>query len=150
MMFSTSLFLCQEQTHAQDSHTDMHTPIQHTHTHTHTHSPFLSLMVHFDTLGNRMKHCSRQLQYEVPCGVGNVINSSLFTNSSLSSLSSTRYAVRRGQGVPTFGRGFHLWWGRGGLAGGGGRGHFSTAAIYCTTTWGFALKGLRTIIQLLI
>ncbi len=39
--------------------------------------------------------------------------------------------------------------GRGGLAGGrgGGRGHFSPADIYCTTTWCFALKGLRTMIS---
>ncbi len=27
----------------------------------------------------------------------------------------------------------------------GGRGHFSPAAIYCTTTWCFALKGLSTV-----
>ncbi len=31
------------------------------------------------------------------------------------------------------------------LVGGGGRGHFSPAAIYCITTWCFAQKGLRTI-----
>ncbi len=37
-------------------------------------------------------------------------------------------------------------WGGGGLGkGGGGRGHFGPAAIYCITTWCFALKGLRTI-----
>ncbi len=82
------------------------------------------------------KQCSRQLQCEVPCGVGNVMNSSLFIFSSLSSLFSTSYAVRvcvwRGGGLAT-----------GGL-GGGGRGHFYPAAIYCTTTWCFALKGLRT------
>ena len=36
--------------------------------------------------------------------------------------------------------------GGGGLAMGGGRGHFSPAAIYCTATWCFALKGLRTTI----
>ncbi len=29
--------------------------------------------------------------------------------------------------------------------GGGGRGHFIHLAIYCITTWCFALKGLRTI-----
>ncbi len=39
---------------------------------------------------------------------------------------------------------------RGGLAArgvcpGGGRGHFGLVAIYCITTWCFALKGLRTI-----
>ncbi len=28
--------------------------------------------------------------------------------------------------------------------GGGGRGYFGLAAIYCITTWCFALKGLRT------
>ncbi len=42
------------------------------------------------------KQCSRQLQCEVPCCVGNVINSSLFINSSLSSLSSTSHAVQWG------------------------------------------------------
>ncbi len=35
-------------------------------------------------------------------------------------------------------------WGRGGDQGGGGRGHFIHLAMYCTTTWCFALKGLRT------
>ncbi len=34
-------------------------------------------------------------------------------------------------------------WVGGGL-GGGGRGHFIHIAIHCTTTWCFALKGLRT------
>ncbi len=34
-------------------------------------------------------------------------------------------------------------WGGGGV-GGGGRGHFIHPAIYWTTTWCFALKGLRT------
>ncbi len=33
-------------------------------------------------------------------------------------------------------------------SGGGGRGHFIHLAIHCTTTWRFALKGLRTITQL--
>ncbi len=42
------------------------------------------------------KQCSRQLHCEVPCNVANVINSSLFINSSLSSLSSTSHAVRSG------------------------------------------------------
>ncbi len=37
----------------------------------------------------------------------------------------------------------HAVHGRGGLAR-GGRGHFSPAAMYCITTWCFALKGLRT------
>ncbi len=68
------------------------------------------------------KQCSRQLQCEVPCGVGNVVDSSL------SSLSSPQGGSSGG----------------GGPAGGGGRGHFIHLAIYCTTTWGFALKGLRT------
>ncbi len=37
-------------------------------------------------------------------------------------------------------------WGRGmGVEGEGGRGHFIYLAMYCTTTWCFALKGLRTI-----
>ena len=81
------------------------------------------------------KQCSRQLQCEVPCGIGNVINSSLFINSSLSSLSSTSHAVH--------GWGSHLQWGEGG-GGRGGRGHFSLAAIYCTITWCFVPKGLRT------
>ncbi len=31
-----------------------------------------------------------------------------------------------------------------GVEGGGGRGHSIHLAIYCTTTWCFALKGLRT------
>ncbi len=42
------------------------------------------------------KQCSRQLQCEVPCGVSNVVNSSLFINSSLSSLSSTSHAICKG------------------------------------------------------
>ncbi len=59
------------------------------------------------------KQCSRQLQCKVPCSISNVINSSLFINSSLSSLSSTSHAVRGGGGS-TGG----LWpgggpWGRG-------------------------------------
>ncbi len=72
---------------------------------------------------------------------GNVINSSLFINSSWSSLSSTSHAVFGGGGT---GHGGVQPWGshRGrGVPGGGGRGHFGPAAIYCTTTWCFALKG---------
>ncbi len=80
------------------------------------------------------KQCSRQLQCEVPHGIGNVINSSLFINSSLSSLSSTRHAVCRGGSGRVRGVGEE----------GGGRGHFIPPATYCTTTWCFALKGLRT------
>ncbi len=53
---------------------------------------------------------------------GNVIDSSL------SPLSSTSHAGWRG-GVQV---------------GGGGREHFIHLAMYCTTTWCFALKGLRT------
>ncbi len=88
--------------------------------------------------GNK-KQCSRQLQCKVPCA-GNVINSSLFINSSLSSLSSTSHAVCRG-GLAMGGFGY-----RGGRGGGRGRGrgHFIYLAMYCTTTWYFALKGLRT------
>ncbi len=49
------------------------------------------------------KQCSRQLQCEVPCGIGDVVNSSLFINSSLSSLSSTSHAVHGGGGLPLAG-----------------------------------------------
>ncbi len=35
------------------------------------------------------------------------------------------------------------------VRGEGGRGHFIHLAMYCTTTWYFALKGLRTISDLL-
>ncbi len=60
-------------------------------------------------------------QYEVPCSVGNVINSALFINSSWSSLSSTSHAV--------FGGGFGCGGGsgcKGGLAtGGSGGGRWS-------------------------
>ncbi len=80
------------------------------------------------------KQCSRQLQCEAPCSVGVVNSSSLFINSSLSS---TTHAVCRGSP----GGSGH---GRGGLSVAGGRGHFGPAAIYCTTTWCFAQKGLRT------
>ena len=73
------------------------------------------------------KQCSRQLQCEVPCSVGNVINSSLFNNSSLSSLFSTSHAVRGGEGEGAGDISIHL-------------------ATYCTTTWCFSLKGLRTFI----
>ncbi len=94
------------------------------------------------------KQCSRQLQCEVPCGVSNVVNSSLFINSSLSYLSSTSHTVLRGEGS---GHGGEAWVGGGGLGegrglGGGDRGHFHPPAMYCTTTWCFALKRLRTII----
>ncbi len=45
--------------------------------------------------------------------------------------------LRLRQGGPTGGGGSHR--------GEGGRGHFSPAAIYGTTTWCFTLKGLQTI-----
>ncbi len=92
------------------------------------------------------KQCSRQLQCEVPCGVGNVINSSLFINSSLSSLSSTSHAVHGGGGSCLWLGGIASSRGREVWQGGGGQGTFqSSCHIYCTTTWCFALKGLRTI-----
>ncbi len=51
----------------------------------------------------------------------------------------------QGQGGPGGGRGVGGGgWGRGFR--GRGRGHFIHLAIYCTTTWCFALKGLRTMI----
>ncbi len=87
---------------------------------------------------------TRQLQCEVPCGVGNIVNSSLFINSSLSSLSSTSHAVHRGEPVQR-GGGSGRGRGRGGGGRGGGRGHFIHPAIYGTTTWCFAPMGLRTI-----
>ncbi len=65
---------------------------------------------------------------------GDVVNSSL---SSLSSL----WGVQWGEGGLVGGGGLA---GGGGGGGGGGRGHFIHPAIYCTTTWSFALKGLRT------
>ncbi len=58
------------------------------------------------------KQCSRQLQCKVPCSLGNVINSSLFINSSWSCLSSTSHAV--------FGGGRSLAMGGGGFSHGGG------------------------------
>ncbi len=69
------------------------------------------------------KQCSRQLQCEVPCSIGNIVNSSLFINSSLSSLSSTSYAVCKGgpqgRGVWLQGRAGH-----GGRCSTGGQGTF--------------------------
>ncbi len=66
------------------------------------------------------KQCSRQLQCENPlqrCSGVNVINSSLFINSSWSSLSSTSHAVFcRGGGLGGSGQG---WGGLGGVWGGG-------------------------------
>ena len=59
------------------------------------------------------KQCSRQLQCEVPCSIGNVANSSLFINSSLSS---TNHAVWMG-GLRGSSR---RVWLQGGLARGGG------------------------------
>ena len=77
-------------------------------------------------------------------------------DSSLSSLSSTSHVGRlqggggstRGEGGPAGGSGGGGgggWGGEGVGGGGGGRGHFIHLAIHCTTTWCFALKGLRTI-----
>ena len=64
---------------------------------------------------NNEKQCSWQLQCEVPCSIGSVVNSSLFINSSLSSLSSTSYAVRR-LGLAAGG----VWlWGGGSVCAGG-------------------------------
>ncbi len=75
---------------------------------------------------------------------GNVINSSL-------SFLSSRGGVQ-GQGGLGGGLGRGGGWGGGegfgegeGDLGGGGRGHCIHLAIYCTATWCFALKGLRTI-----
>ncbi len=54
----------------------------------------------------------------------------------------------QGQGVwgqGGLGRGRGVGGSRGGLRVEGGRGHFIHLAIYCTTTWCFAPKGLRTI-----
>ncbi len=91
---------------------------------------------------NNKKQCSRQLQCEIPCGVGNVVNSSLFINSSLSSLSSTLHAVCRGGPPPVGGshlwQGEGVWWGRGsgrgrgrgGLAGGRGAEDISVQLPY--------------------
>ncbi len=77
------------------------------------------------TLPGARSLSSRQLQCEVPCGIGNVINPSLFINSSLSSLSSTSHAVHKGgptsKGVlPPAG-------GEGGPMGGGGQGTFQSS-----------------------
>ncbi len=88
------------------------------------------------------KQCSRQLQCEVPGG--NVVNSSLFINSSLSSLSFTSHAIHGGVLPPAEGSCFRqgggscLRWGR-----------FQSSChnctiTNCTITWCFALKGLRT------
>ncbi len=80
------------------------------------------------------KQCSRQLQCDVPCGVGNVINSSLFIKSSLSSLSSTSHA-----GPPPSGGG--VWQGRGsgrgrGLGEGEGAGDISSTLPYTALPYG--------------
>ncbi len=69
--------------------------------------------MHSPILYNK-KQCSRQLQCEVPCSIGNVINSSLFINSSLSSLSSTSHTVRGGPGGVWAGGSGHGGLGRGG------------------------------------
>ncbi len=77
---------------------------------------------------NNKKQCSRQVQSEVPCGVGNVINSSLFITSSLSSLSSTSHAVwggLAGGGGSSGGRG--VWQGEGLSGRGGGQATFQSS-----------------------
>ncbi len=87
-------------------------------------------------------HCSTRSSAQ-----GNISAKSLASNvtdSSLSSLSS----VGEGPGVGGSGaRG--VWrqggWGGGGGQGGGGRGHFIYLAIYCTTTWCFALRDFAQI-----
>ncbi len=94
-------------------------------------------------MGENEKQCSRQLQCEVPCSVSNVINSSLFINSSLSSLSSTSHAVGGGPAMGGSGKGRGVGEGEG--VRGRGQGIFWSSCHYCTTTWCFALKGLRTI-----
>ncbi len=75
-----------------------------------------------------------------PLPAGNVVDSSL---SSLSSL----WGVQQGKGGLAGGRGGQVGrgLGRGLGGGGGGRGNFIHPAIYCTTTWCFGLKGLRTV-----
>ncbi len=67
--------------------------------------------------GNK-KQCSRQLQCEVPCSVGNIVNSSLFINSSWSPLSSTSQAIFAGGGCLALGGSGH-----GGVWPQGGSGH---------------------------
>ena len=74
------------------------------------------------------KQCSRQLQCEVPCRQMSLI-------------------LPCPPCLPQGGFGGRGVWGQGGLGRGvegeGGRGHFICFA-YCTTTWCFSLKGLRT------
>ncbi len=87
------------------------------------------------------KQCSRQLQCKVPFA-SDVVNSSLFIKFFFFLLVFHQSCYQQGG----------IWWGEGGPAGegegralgGGGRGHFMHPAIYCTTTWCFALNGLRT------
>ncbi len=86
---------------------------------------------------NNEKQCSKQLQCEVPCSIGNVVNSSLFINCSFLFCPPPVMLSMEGGSA-----GGGVW--PGGSMG-GGRGHFGPAAMYCTTTWCFALKGLRTI-----
>ncbi len=70
------------------------------------------------------KQCSRQLQCEVP-----------YRPVMLSILPCPPCLLRKGGGLAG---------GVGSRGRGGGRGHFIQPAIYCTTTWCFTLKGLRT------
>ncbi len=79
---------------------------------------------------------------------GNCSAKSLAGNVTDSSLSSLYSAKEGSGGKGVWGRGFGgrgVGEGEGGAQGGGGRGHFIHLAIYCTTTWCIALKGLRTI-----
>ncbi len=87
-----------------------------------------SSRVHADCVSRRVaaqtnkKQCSGQLQCEVPCSVSNVINFSLFINSSLFSLSSTSHAVCGGGG--SGGRGVGE---EDGVKGGEGQGTFPSS-----------------------
>ncbi len=78
------------------------------------------------------KQCSRQLQCEVPCGIGNGVNSSSFINSSLSSLSSTSHVVHTVCGGPAsagggVSRGRGVWQGEGEPGRGRGQGSFQSS-----------------------
>ncbi len=64
------------------------------------------------------------------------IRSSAQGNCSAKSLAPSCYLWGGGLAAGGFGQGVG--------GGGGGRGHFHPPAIYCTTTWCFALNGLRT------
>ncbi len=84
------------------------------------------------------KQCSRQLQCEVPCGTGNVINSFLFINSSLSSLSSTNHAVHQDGGGSSCRGGLRQ--GEGGWGRGKGAGDISIQLPYTALSHGASPK----------